>query len=126
MKYSEQDFSLPPFPAFPSVKRYVALGPVMDAIHRVARSVVAREAISLIIGPSGTGKSLASALLARQFAGSHDIVAIGDTTITDEATFYRCVLHRLGVAFESRGRDELEWLVQQRLCGDQANPNGAV
>jgi type II secretory pathway predicted ATPase ExeA len=126
MKYSEQDFSLPPFPAFPSVKRYVELGPVMDATHRVARSVIAREAISLIIGPSGTGKSLASALLARQFAGSHDIVAIGDTTITDETSFYRCVLHRLGVAFESRGRDELEWLVQQRLCGDQANPNGAV
>ena len=126
MKHSEHDFTLPPFPAFPSVKRYVALGPVTDAASRVARSVLAREAISLVIGPAGTGKSLTCALLARQFAGNRDVVAIGETTITDEASFYRCLLHRLGVAFESRGRDELELLVHQRLCGDQANPEGAV
>lgn len=126
MKNSEHDFTLPPFPAFPSVKRYLALGPVLDAVARVSRSIAAREAISLIIGPAGTGKSLACALLAKQFESTHDVVAIGETTISDEPSLYRGVLHRLGVPFDACGRDELERLVQKRLCGNEAKPNGAV
>lgn len=126
MKNFEQDFSLPPFPAFPSASRYVPFGPVVDAVARVSRSVFAREAISLVIGPPGTGKSLACALLAKEFSATHDVVSIGETTINDETAFYRFLLHRLGIAFEAGKRDELELLVHDRLCGSDANPNGAV
>jgi type II secretory pathway predicted ATPase ExeA len=126
MKNSEQDFTLPPFPGFPSTNRYVALGPVMETVSRVARSILAREAISLVIGPPGTGKSLTCALLAKQFAESHDIVAIGETSIMDESSFHRIVLHRLGVALETGKRDDLELMVYERLAGEGANANGVV
>lgn len=126
MKNFEQDFTLPPFPAFPSASRYVAFGPVLDSVSRVSRSVLAREAISLIIGPPGTGKSLACALLAKEFAATHDVVAIGETSIVDETSFYRFLLHRLGVALENGKRDELELKIHERLCGADANANGAV
>ena len=126
MKNFEQDFTIPPFPGFPSTNRYVALGPVMETVSRIARSILAREAISLVIGPPGTGKSLACALLAKQFAESHDVVAIGETSIMDETSFYRFVLHRLGVALKTGKRDELELMIYERLAGEDANPNGAV
>ncbi|MCO8123023.1 AAA family ATPase [Stieleria sp. TO1_6] len=126
MKNSEHDFTLPPFPGFPSTNRYVSLGPVLDTVTRVARSVTAREAISLVIGPPGTGKSLACALLAKQFAGSHDVVLIGETSINSETAFYRFLLHRLGVALDTSGHDDLELLLLERLTGKDANPNGLV
>ncbi|MCA9137890.1 MAG: AAA family ATPase [Planctomycetales bacterium] len=126
MKNFEQDFTLPPFPAFPSASRYVPFGPVQDAVARISRSINAREAISLMIGPPGTGKSLACSLLAKQFAPSHAVVAIGETTINDETAFYRFVLRRLGVAIENATRDDLELLIHDRLCGSEANENGAV
>lgn len=126
MKNSEQDFTLPPFPGFPSANRYVPLGPVMETVSRVARSISAREAISLVIGPPGTGKSLVCALLAKQFAESHDIVAIGETSIMDETSFYRFLLHRLGVALQTGKRDDLELMIHERLAGEDASPNGVV
>lgn len=126
MKNFEHDFILPPFPAFPSASRFVELGPVLDTFSRVSRSILAREAIALIIGPPGTGKSLVCSLLAKEFASTHDIVSLGETTITDEASFHRYLLHRLGVALEPGRREDLELLVYERLCGDQSKPNGVV
>ena len=126
MKNFEQDFSLPPFPAFPSTSRYVEIGPVSDAVARVSRSIAAREAISLLIGPPGTGKSLVCGLLANLFADECDVVVMGETSIPDAASFYRFLLHRLGVAFDERHRDELEWLVNQRLSAPAANPKGTL
>jgi type II secretory pathway predicted ATPase ExeA len=126
MKNFEHDFNLPPFPGFPSASRYVPSGPVADTLPRVTRSVLAREAISLVIGPPGTGKSLVCALLAKQFADSHDVVSLGQTSLTDETTIYRYVLNRLGVVVQAAQRDNLEMLVQEHLCGEDANPNGVV
>lgn len=126
MKNSEHDFTLPPFPGFPSAGRFVPVGPVQEAILRVARSISAREAISIVIGPPGTGKSLACALLAKQFADSRDVVVMGETSITDETSFYRFLLHRLNVALETSNRDELELMLHDRLAGEHANSNGAL
>ncbi|MEO1616588.1 MAG: AAA family ATPase [Planctomycetota bacterium] len=126
MKNSDQDFALPPFPAFPSASRYTELGPVADALGRISRSIAAREAISLVMGPPGTGKSLVCAVLAKQFASSHDVIQLGDTSITDESSLLKFVLHRLGVAFDASRHEELEFLVNERLAGSKANPNGAI
>ncbi|MEM6468233.1 MAG: AAA family ATPase [Planctomycetota bacterium] len=126
MKNSENDFTLPPFPSFPSASRYVELGSVAESVHRVSRSVEAREAIAVVIGPPGTGKSLVCTLLAKQFCESHDVIQIGDTSISDETALLRMILHRLGVAFTESDHNELDFLVKERLTGTKANPNGAV
>nr|WP_095737386.1 AAA family ATPase [Rhodopirellula sp. SM50] len=126
MKNFEHDFVLPPFPGFPSASRFVPVGPVLETFSRVSRSVLAREAISLVIGPPGTGKSLVCALLAKEFAATHDIVALGDTPIADDTAFYRLLLHRLGVPLETGKRDDFELMIHDRLCGPDAKPHGAL
>ncbi|WP_182865044.1 ExeA family protein [Rhodopirellula sp. JC639] len=126
MKNFEHDFVLPPFPAFPSANRFVSVGPVLETFSRVSRSILAREAISLVIGPPGTGKSLVCALLAKEFAATHDVIALGETPIPDETSFYRFLLHRLGVPLQTGKRDEFEWMIHERLCGNDAKPHGAV
>ncbi|QEF99728.1 tRNA(Met) cytidine acetyltransferase TmcA [Stieleria maiorica] len=126
MKNFEHDFVLPPFPGFPSANRFVSVGPVLETFSRVSRSILAREAISLVIGPPGTGKSLVCALLAKEFAATHDVIALGETPIPDETSFYRFLLHRLGVPLQAGKRDDFEWMIHERLCGNDAKPNGAV
>ncbi len=97
MKASENGFQLPPFPAFPCISRYVPLGSVAEAIDRICRSIKSSDGISLLVGPPGTGKSLICRILADQFASSHDVVVLGDTSIEDKSAFYRHLLHHLGV-----------------------------
>ncbi|QDV43374.1 tRNA(Met) cytidine acetyltransferase TmcA [Stieleria neptunia] len=126
MKNFEHDFVLPPFPGFPSASRFVPVGPVLETFSRVSRSVLAREAISLVIGPPGTGKSLVCALLAKEFATTHDVVALGETPIADDTAFYRFLLHRLGVPLETGKRDDFELMIHDRLCGPDAKPHGAL
>ena len=118
MKNAEQDFTLPPFPGFPSTSRYVAIGPVMEAVSRVARSVLAREAISLIIGPPGTGKSLVCALLGKQFADSHRVLMLGETGISNEAALHRMLLRRMGVALSDDSFQDLETLLIESLMSE--------
>jgi type II secretory pathway predicted ATPase ExeA len=125
MKNAEQDFTLPPFPSFPSTSRYIPVGPLADAVARVTRSVLAREAVSLVIGPPGTGKSLLCSLLANRFSESHDVVAINQTSMADQNAFYRTLLKRLGVSFEN-SNDDLVSLLAQSLTDESANPNGLV
>ena len=98
MKNSDNDFALPPFPAFPCVSRYLETGPVADAVGRVSRSILAKEAVSLVIGPPGTGKSLVCSLIADQFHDTHDVVVLGETSLEDESSMLRAMLHRLGVS----------------------------
>ena len=73
------------------------LGSVAEAIDRICRSIKSSDGISLLVGPPGTGKSLICRILADQFASSHDVVVLGDTSIEDKSAFYRHLLHHLGV-----------------------------
>ena len=95
------EYSLPPFPPFPSATRYVALGSIEEAVERVQCSIESREGISLIIGPPGTGKSLACNVLAEQYQETHDVVVLGELPIEDPSAYYRRLLHQLGVDYAS-------------------------
>ncbi|MEO1529950.1 MAG: AAA family ATPase [Planctomycetota bacterium] len=126
MKNSDNDFTMPPFPGFPSVSRYVPVGPVQETVERITRSINGREAISLVIGPPGVGKSLVCGLIAKQFLDSHDVVVLGETSISDEMSFQRFLLHRLGVALDTNRPQDLDLMLSQRLTGEESNPNGLV
>lgn len=126
MNKSELDFTLPPFPAFPCVSRYTPVGPVMEALSRVSRSVIAREAVTAVIGPPGTGKSVLCGLIAQQFLDSHDVVVMGETAVSTKEEFQRALLHRLGVAMETTVPNDMRLMLDERLSGPDANPNGLV
>tara|TARA_R110002049_G_scaffold47902_1_gene138450 strand:- start:165741 stop:167417 length:1677 start_codon:yes stop_codon:yes gene_type:complete len=126
MSAQQSTFEIPPFPAFPSVSRYVATGALEDARQRVSRSIDACEGLSLVIGPPGTGKSLLCGVLSRDFAKSHDVVNLGDTPIENAATFYRHLLHHLNVAFESIPEGDLQLALINRVRDAKATEKGLL
>ena len=126
MQPSDLNYHLPPFPAFPSTSRYVPLGSVDEALARICRSIEAGEAISLVIGPPGTGKSLLCGLIAQRYRSSHDVVVMGETRLEDRNAFLRHLLHHLQVDM-SRVRDgDLQLAVMERVCGDESAEGGLL
>ena len=126
MTAHETTYDVPPFPAFPSVSRYVPIGSVEDAIKRTRRSIDACEGLSLVIGPPGTGKSLVCALLAREYANSHDVVNLGETPVSDSATFYRHLLHHLDVDFDAIPEGDLQLALVERVRDPKATDKGLL
>ncbi|QDT05587.1 hypothetical protein K227x_39880 [Rubripirellula lacrimiformis] len=126
MQSSNSTYNVPPFPAFPSVSRYVALGSIEDAVTRVGRSIDAQEAISLVIGPPGTGKSLICNLLVKRYQKTHDVVVLGDTTIEDRAAFLRHLLHHLGCEYARTPDNDLHLALVDRVCGPDASDRGLL
>ena len=94
-------------------------------MDRVCRSVDASDAISLVIGPPGTGKSLICGLLVDHFRSSHDVVMIGETPIDSREAFQRHLLHHLGADFSGISDSDLQLALIDRVCSDEA-PRGGL
>ncbi len=125
MQPSQSMFRVPPFPAFPAVGRYVNLGSMADALQRVVRSVDAREALSLVVGPPGIGKSLLCNILAEHFRKSHEVIQLGETPIENRPALLRRVLHALGVKLSSVPDGDLQLALIDRVC-DKSSPEGGL
>ena len=116
MHSSDSDYNLPPFPAFPSVKRFIGLGSVQDAVDRIELSIQARDAISVVIGPPGTGKTLISEILASRHQNTHRVITLGETPFSDSASFLRRMLHQTGADLTKIPGGDLQLALFDHLC----------
>ncbi|GAA5507857.1 ExeA family protein [Novipirellula caenicola] len=125
MQRPDPQYVTPPFPAFPSVSRYVPLGSIADAMTRVCRSVDAREGVSLVVGPPGTGKSLLCSLLVDRYRQTHDVVILGETPIDTRSAYLRHLLHHLGADYRGIADADLQLALVDRVC-DNDPPNDGL
>lgn len=126
MRSPESLFRVPPFPAFPSVSRYVAIGSIAEAHKRLSRGVESRDALSMVIGPPGTGKSLLANLLCDSFSASRKVVRLGDVPIESPRDFYRQLLYQLGMRPERSGADELNLMLVDHLRSEESHGGGLL
>lgn len=121
MNSCDQDFSLPPFPCFPTASRFVAVGSVADAFARVQRSIQAFEPFSTVIGPPGTGKSLLCELVAEHFTPQMNVISLGDTSLATTDAFLQRILHAFNAHQSIDETMHLELQVHDALVGRNAN-----
>jgi type II secretory pathway predicted ATPase ExeA len=123
MHSSDSVYNLPPFPAYPSIDRFIRLGSVQDAVDRIERSIQARDAISVVIGPPGTGKTLISEVLASRYKTTHRVIKLGETPFTDSDSFLRRVLHQSGADITNVPGGDLQLALFDHLClGEESTP----
>ena len=122
----DNNFSVPPFPSFPSVTRFLDIGSVSDTLQRLGRSITAREAIALVIGPPGVGKSLIALTIAARFAQSHDVVVLNDTSIEDRSALLRHLLHHLGVDNVAGPANDLHLALVDRVSQTTNDKDGLL
>lgn len=126
MHSSKSNYIVPPFPPFPSAKRYVPIGSVAEAMERVTRAVDAREAVSLVIGPPGTGKTLICNLLAERYQSTHDVVQLGEVQLDDGRAFFRHLLHHLGADLASVPEGDLQLALIDSIRSKTASKEGLL
>lgn len=126
MSATDNRSSLPPFPAFPAIGRYVPLGTAAETLDRVCRAVAAREALSLLIGPPGLGKSLLCHLLVQRHRETHDVVILNQAPIADKQSLIRHLLHHLGADFRTIPESDLHLALVDRVCGEGAAAEGLL
>ena len=65
-----------PFAALPQVDQYVAVGAMENARSTLTRCVLRAEGSAMVVGPSGTGKTLLGLLLAAELGMQMRVVAL--------------------------------------------------
>jgi len=95
-----------PFAALPQVDQYVAVSSMEQARSTLARCVSRAEGVALVVGPSGTGKTLLGLLLAAELGMQMRVVALPGGRFASLRALYQALLYELGKAY--RGLDESE------------------
>lgn len=127
----ESQFHVSPFPPFPCAERYVRLGSQDDALQRLVRSVEAWEAISLVIGPPGTGKSLICRMLKNIFADDREVIVFGDAMLENPASLQRHLLSRLdrirGISHATTAlSDDPQHAIVERIANSSTDFSGLL
>ncbi|MBI3837955.1 MAG: AAA family ATPase [Planctomycetia bacterium] len=95
-----------PFLAAPQTNRYFPATVIENARKTLARCIDRGEGAGLIVGPSGTGKTLLCLLLAERFQSRFSIVLLSSGRLGTRQALLQAILYELGLPY--RGMDEGE------------------
>ena len=95
-----------PFASVPRVDHYYPAAVIDTARNTLARCVDRGEGVAMIIGPSGTGKSLLCQVLAKQFQDTFQVALLASTHLDTRRSLLQAVLYELNRPY--RGMDEGE------------------
>ena len=95
-----------PFASVPRTDHYYPAAVIDAARNNLARCVGRGEGVAMIIGPSGTGKSLLCQVLAEQFQKTFQVALLASTHLDTRRSLLQAILYELSRPY--RGMDEGE------------------
>jgi type II secretory pathway predicted ATPase ExeA len=95
-----------PFASVPRADHYYPSGVIDAARNTLTRCVDRGEGVGLIVGPSGTGKSLLCQVLADQFEKKLQVALLASTHLDTRRSLLQAILYELNRPY--RGMDEGE------------------
>jgi type II secretory pathway predicted ATPase ExeA len=95
-----------PFSSVPRTDHYYPAGVIDAARNNLTRCIDRAEGVGLIVGPSGTGKSLLCQVLAENFQQRFQVALLASTHLDTRRSLLQAVLYELDRPY--RGMDEGE------------------
>ncbi len=92
----------------------------------MVRCIERGEGAGLIIGPSGTGKTLLCLLLAEQFRGSFHVVMLHSGRLSSRRALFQAVLYELNKPYRGMDEGELRLAVVDYLMADESETRGII
>ncbi len=95
------------FPAVPNVDGYTAVGSVAASCQRLTEVIRGGEGVGLVVGPTGTGKSLLCCLLAEALREEFHVVLLADSQLNNGETLLQHILFHLNLPYRDLSEGEL-------------------
>jgi type II secretory pathway predicted ATPase ExeA len=115
-----------PFASVPQADQYFAAATIESARTTLARCVQRGEGAGLVIGPSGTGKTLLCVLLAEQFRRSFQVVTLAAGRLSTRRALFQAILYELGRPYRYMDEGELRLAVIDHLMADEGALRGLL
>ena len=95
-----------PFASVPQTDQYFPASAIEAARVSLTRCIERGEGVGMVVGPTGTGKSLLCRMLAEQFKDIFPVAELSCGRLSTRRSLFQAVLYKLGQAY--RGMDEGE------------------
>ena len=115
-----------PFASVPLIDHYVPATAIEGARTTLARCIQRGEGPGLIIGPSGTGKTLLCSLLAAQFRRSFQVVMLQSGRLSTRRALFQAILYELGRPYRGLDEGEARLAVVDYLMANDGGSRGMV
>ena len=115
-----------PFAAVPQTDRYFPANAIEGARTTLARSIQRGEGTGLVIGPSGTGKTLLCLLLGEQFRRSFQVVMLQSGRLSTRRALFQAILYELGRPYRDMDEGETRLAVIDYLMAGDGSSRGMV
>lgn len=115
-----------PFSAAPRLDRYFPARAIEAARQNLARCIDRAEGAALLIGPSGSGKSLLCQLLAEQFQNAFAVALLANGRLSSRRALLQAILFELGLPYRGMEEGELRLSLIDYLAPSPSCPNGML
>ena len=124
----EQIFQLNsrPFTATPYVNHYFAGNAIHQSLGQATACIDRGLGPVVVVGATGTGKSLLLAMLESQYQSKYHVVNLGCARLDERRELLQSVLHELQLPFKDLSETELRFSLIDYLKPSEKCPNGVL
>jgi type II secretory pathway predicted ATPase ExeA len=115
-----------PFASVPQIEHYFPATAIEGARATLTRCIQRGEGTGLVVGPSGTGKTLLCLLLAEQFRRSFQVVMLSTGRLSTRRALFQAILYELGQPYRGLDEGEARLAVIDYLMADESGSRGVV
>jgi type II secretory pathway predicted ATPase ExeA len=115
-----------PFASVPQIDHYFPATAIEGARATLARCIQRGEGAGLVIGPSGTGKTLLCLVLAEQVRRSFQVVMLASGRLSTRRALFQAILYELGQPYRGMDEGELRLAVVDYLMTGDGSSRGLV
>ncbi len=120
------DLEKRPFASAPRADCYFPAATIEAARQSVTRCIQRAEGAALVIGPSGTGKTLLCQILGGHFSGDFDVVLLASGRLANRRALVQAILHGLGKPWRGMDEEELRLGLLDHLTDPAAPTEGLL
>lgn len=115
-----------PFSALPCLEEYFPAASIEAARHTVVRCIQRAEGPALLVGPSGTGKTLLCQAIAQQFQSDFNVVLLTSGGLSTRRALFQAILYGLGRPYRGMDEGELRLALADFLTSEKSHPSGML